>query len=94
MGLIGAALFYGDAAITPAISVLSAVEGLRLVTSRLDAYVLPITIVIIVGAVPGAVPRHGSGGKPVWPDHPGVVCGDGVSAALCTSPPIPRFWPL
>lgn len=48
MGLIGAALFYGDAAITPAISVLSAVEGLKLVTSGLDAYVLPITIAIIV----------------------------------------------
>ncbi len=48
MGLIGAALFYGDAAITPAISVLSAVEGLKLLTSRLDAYVLPITIAIII----------------------------------------------
>lgn len=48
MGLIGAALFYGDAAITPAISVLSAVEGLKLVTSQLDPYVLPITIIIIV----------------------------------------------
>lgn len=48
MGLIGAALFYGDAAITPAISVLSAVEGLKLVTSQLDRYILPITIVIIV----------------------------------------------
>ncbi|MDO8986229.1 potassium transporter Kup [Cypionkella sp.] len=47
-GLVGAALFYGDAAITPAISVLSAVEGLSLVTSQLDAYVLPITLVIIV----------------------------------------------
>lgn len=46
-GLIGAALFYGDAAITPAISVLSAVEGLSLATSQLDAYVLPITLVII-----------------------------------------------
>lgn len=48
MGLIGAALFYGDAAITPAISVLSAVEGLKLVTTSLDAYVLPITIAIIL----------------------------------------------
>ncbi len=47
-GLIGAALFYGDAAITPAISVLSAVEGLSLVTTQLDAYVLPITLVIII----------------------------------------------
>lgn len=48
MGLIGAALFYGDATITPAISVLSAVEGLELVTSGLAPYVLPITIAIIV----------------------------------------------
>lgn len=48
LGMIGAALFYGDAAITPAISVLSAVEGLKLVTSSLDAFILPITITIIV----------------------------------------------
>ena len=48
MGLIGAALFYGDAAITPAISVLSAVEGLKLVTNQLEPYILPITIVIII----------------------------------------------
>jgi KUP system potassium uptake protein len=48
MGMIGAALFYGDAAITPAISVLSAVEGLKLVTSQLEPYVLPITIAIII----------------------------------------------
>ncbi|NEU10594.1 potassium transporter Kup [Methylobacterium sp. BTF04] len=48
LGLLGASLFYGDAIITPAISVLSAVEGLKLVTPALDAYVLPITIAIIV----------------------------------------------
>ena len=46
-GIAGAALFYGDAAITPAISVLSAVEGLKLVTPVLDPYVLPITLVIL-----------------------------------------------
>ncbi len=48
-GAAGAALFYGDALITPALSVLSAVEGLKLVTSALDPYVLPLTIVIIFG---------------------------------------------
>ncbi|ACL60202.1 potassium transporter Kup [Methylobacterium nodulans] len=48
LGLFGAALFYGDAIITPAISVLSAVEGLKLVTPAFEHYVLPITIAIIV----------------------------------------------
>ena len=49
LGMIGAALFYGDAIITPAISVLSAVEGLHVVTPTFDPYVLPLTIVIIIG---------------------------------------------
>jgi KUP system potassium uptake protein len=48
LGMMGAALFYGDAIITPAISVLSAVEGLKLVTPALDPYVLPISLVILV----------------------------------------------
>ena len=48
-GAAGAALFYGDALITPALSILSAVEGLKLVTSGFDAYILPITIAIIFG---------------------------------------------
>jgi KUP system potassium uptake protein len=49
LGMIGAALFYGDALITPAISVLSAVEGLKLVTPLFEPYVLVITIGIIIG---------------------------------------------
>lgn len=49
MGLIGAALFFGDAAITPAISVLSAVEGLSLVTTTFTPFILPISIAIITG---------------------------------------------
>jgi KUP system potassium uptake protein len=49
LGMIGAALFYGDAIITPAISVLSAVEGLKIVTPAFESYVLPLTLVIIVG---------------------------------------------
>jgi KUP system potassium uptake protein len=47
-GLIGSALFYGDAMITPALSVLSAVEGLKLVTPRLEAYVVPLTLIILI----------------------------------------------
>ena len=48
LGIFGAALFYGDAVITPAMSVLSAVEGLKVVTPQLDPYVLPITVIILV----------------------------------------------
>ncbi|HSD39278.1 MAG TPA: potassium transporter Kup [Rhodocyclaceae bacterium] len=48
LGLFGAALFYGDGVITPAISVLSAVEGLEVVTPAFKPYVLPITLVILV----------------------------------------------
>ncbi|MGJ0508437.1 MAG: potassium transporter Kup [Methylocystis sp.] len=48
LGVAGAALFSGDAIITPAISVLSAVEGLELVTHRFSEYVLPITLVILI----------------------------------------------
>lgn len=48
LGALGAALFFGDALITPAISVLSAVEGLKLVTSWFDPYVVPIAVGIIL----------------------------------------------
>lgn len=48
LGLIGAALLYGDGIITPAISVLSAVEGLSVATDFFDPYIRPITIVILV----------------------------------------------
>ncbi|WP_417277038.1 potassium transporter Kup [Castellaniella sp.] len=48
LGLIGAALFYGDSMITPAISVLSAVEGIGVVSHRLDAWVVPIAVVVLV----------------------------------------------
>ena len=49
LGLFGAALFYGDGVITPAISVLSAVEGLELITPAFKPYILPITLVIVIG---------------------------------------------
>jgi KUP system potassium uptake protein len=47
LGLLGASLFYGDGVITPAISVLSAVEGLEIVTPAFKEYILPITVFII-----------------------------------------------
>jgi KUP system potassium uptake protein len=49
LGMAGAALFYGDAIITPAISVLSAVEGLKLVAPGFDPYILPLSMAILVG---------------------------------------------
>ena len=49
LGLFGAALFYGDGVITPAISVLSAVEGLEVATPAFKPYILPISLVILVG---------------------------------------------
>lgn len=49
LGVLATALFYGDSMVTPAISVLSAVEGLSLVDERFSDFVLPIAIAIIVG---------------------------------------------
>lgn len=49
LGMAGAALFYGDAMITPAISILSAVEGLELMTPAFTPFVLPISLAIIIG---------------------------------------------
>ena len=49
LGIFAAALFYGDSMITPAISVLSAVEGLEIVSPDFKTYVLPITLVILTG---------------------------------------------
>jgi KUP system potassium uptake protein len=48
LGIISGALFYGDAVITPALSVLSAIEGLTLVTPALDPYVVPLTVIILL----------------------------------------------
>src|SRR5215831_18425155 len=47
-GIVSAALFYGDAVITPALSVLSAVEGLKVATPAFDPYIVPLTVVILV----------------------------------------------
>src|SRR6202011_4341723 len=47
-GIISAALFYGDSMITPALSVLSAIEGLKVATPAFDPYIVPLTVLILV----------------------------------------------
>ncbi len=58
LGIVSAALFYGDALITPALSVLSAIEGLKVATPTFDPYVVPLTVVILVGLF--AMQRRGT----------------------------------
>ena len=60
IGVFGAALFYGDGVITPAISVLSAVEGLELAVPSLTPYVVQITLVVLVGLF--MLQKHGTAG--------------------------------
>ncbi len=67
LGMLGAALFYGDALITPAISVLSAVEGLKAVPGlegRIDPFIIPISIGILIGLF--AVQSRGTGRVGAW----------------------------
>ncbi len=59
LGVFGAALLYGDGIITPAVSILSAVEGLNVATPRFEPYVMPISIGIII--ILFAVQKHGTG---------------------------------
>ena len=59
IGLFGTALLYGDGMITPAISVLSAVEGIQVATPVLEPYVLPIASAILIGLF--LIQRHGTG---------------------------------
>ena len=64
LGILGAALFYGDGVITPAISVLSAVEGLELVTPAFKPYVVPITLGVLLALY--SVQKHGTGVMGRW----------------------------
>jgi KUP system potassium uptake protein len=58
LGVAGAALLYGDGIITPAISVLSAMEGLKLATPAADPFIVPVTLAILV--VLFVIQRHGT----------------------------------
>ncbi|OWY38250.1 potassium transporter Kup [Xenophilus sp. AP218F] len=58
LGLFGAALFYGDAIITPAVSVLSAAEGMKVISPAMEAYVLPVAIAVLLSLF--VVQRYGT----------------------------------
>jgi KUP system potassium uptake protein len=58
LGIFGAALLYGDGMITPAITVLGAVEGLKIATPLFDPYVVPVAVVILIAVF--AIQRHGT----------------------------------
>jgi KUP system potassium uptake protein len=60
VGLFGTAVFYGDGVITPAISVLSAIEGLEVAAPALHEWVIPLTLIVLTGLF--AVQRYGTGG--------------------------------
>ncbi len=64
LGIFGTTLFYGDGVITPAISVLSAIEGISVATPAAQPYVLPLTILILVGLY--ALQAHGTAGIARW----------------------------
>ncbi len=64
LGVIGATMFYGDSVITPAISVLSAIEGLEVAATGLEQYIVPLTIIVLVSLY--AVQRHGTAGIGRW----------------------------
>ena len=71
LGIFGAALLYGDGMITPAITVLGAVEGLKVATPLFDPYVVPIAVVILDRHLRDPAARHA-------PGRPAVRSGDGA----------------
>ena len=76
LGLFGAALLYADGMITPAISVMSAVEGLHVATPFFDPYVVPIAVVILIGLFFFQSRGTTARGHGVRPGHNVVVCSD------------------
>jgi KUP system potassium uptake protein len=64
LGVAGATLFYGDSVITPAISVLGAIEGLEVATPALKPFVIPVTVAILLGLF--ALQRHGTAAVGRW----------------------------
>jgi len=64
LGVFGATMFYGDSVITPAISVLGAIEGLEVAAPGLEQYIVPLTIIVLITLY--AVQRHGTAGIGRW----------------------------
>jgi KUP system potassium uptake protein len=90
LGLFGAALLYGDGMITPAISVLSAIEGIAIATPALGDFVVPLTIAVLIGLF--ALQHRGTGSLgaligPVTVAWFAILAGLGI-ASLVRSPEI------
>jgi KUP system potassium uptake protein len=79
LGIFAAALFYGDSMITPAISVLSAVEGMEIITPTLTPYVIPITLGILTGLF--FIQKRGTGAVGIF-FGPVMVAWFGILAVL------------
>ena len=79
LGIFAAALFFGDSMITPAISVLSAVEGISILTPDLDEYVVPVTLAILTALF--MIQRHGTAAVGFF-FGPVMVCWFAVLALL------------
>lgn len=86
LGIISGALFYGDAVITPALSVLSAIEGMKLATTAFDPYVVPLTVVILVALF--AVQSRGTASVAAF--FGPIMCLWFVILAVASVPPILR----
>jgi hypothetical protein len=71
LGMFGTAIFFGDGVITPAISVLSAVEGLEVARPRCKPWVIPLTLLVLTGCSRCSA-RHRRWAA-LRPDHGGVV---------------------
>lgn len=59
VGLVGVSFFYGDGVITPAISVLSAIEGLQIIAPELDSFIVPLSLLVLTALF--AIQKHGTG---------------------------------
>jgi KUP system potassium uptake protein len=86
LGIISGALFYGDAVITPALSVLSAIEGIKLVTAAFEPYVVPLTVLILVALF--AVQSRGTARVAAF--FGPVMCTWFALLAIAAIPPIVR----
>jgi len=97
LGLVGASLFYGDGIITPAISVMSAVEGLEVLKPELHHYIIPISLIVLIALF--ATQRHGTskvGGLfgPVMVVWFVSLCVFGIMSMIKTPEVIGAFNPL
>jgi K+ potassium transporter len=73
LGIISGALFYGDAIITPALSVLSAIEGLKVATPAFDPYVVPVTALILIALFAAQSRGHCESCSIFWTNHARLV---------------------